>query len=124
MKKNKIDKRLQRKRRVRARVKGSEERPRLSVFRSNRHIFAQIIDDVRERTLVSMSDLEIKKTDKKKDDHDKKTKKNLAKLVGEELAKKALSKKIKSVVFDKSGYKYHGRVKEVASGARKGGLEF
>jgi len=121
MKKDKINKRLQRKRRVRSKVNGDEKRPRLNVFRSNRHVFAQIIDDLKGKTLVSMSDLEIKSPAKK--EQAKMTKKETASLVGEELAKKALKKKIKKVVFDKGGYKYHGRVKEVASGARKGGLE-
>ena len=126
MKKDKADKRIQRKKRVRGKVEGNNERPRLNVFRSNKHVFAQIIDDVKGKTLVSMSDLEIKKSTKKisKKDEGENSKKDLANMVGQELAKKAITKKIKKVVFDKGGYKYHGRVKEVAEGARKGGLEF
>ena len=122
MKKDKIDKRNQRKRRVRSRVKGNAQRPRLNVFRSNKHVFVQIINDAEGKTLISMSDLEIKQSTKK--GSDKSSKRDLASQVGEEIAKKALKKKIKKVVFDKGGYKYHGRVKEVAAGARKGGLEF
>jgi large subunit ribosomal protein L18 len=107
----------QRKRRVRAKVVGTETRPRLSVFRSNTHIYAQIIDDIKMVTLVSFSDLKIKKDAKMK-------KVALAEKVGEELAKLALTKKIKLVTFDRNGFRFHGRVKAVAEGARKGGLEF
>lgn len=112
-----LSKRIIRHNRVRAKVKGTNERPRLSVFRSNRHIFVQLIDDVNGRTVMSASDL---KTDKK--NNIKKT--EIAKNVGMELAKKAASKKIKKVVFDRGGYKYHGRIKAVAEGAREGGLKF
>ncbi len=111
----KIEKRLQRKRRVRSKVSGNLDRPRLSVFRSNKHLFVQLIDDVKAVTLVSVNDQEVKE--------EKATKKARALLVGELIAKKALAKKIKKAVFDKSGYKYHGIVKEIAGGARKGGLE-
>lgn len=104
----------QRKRRVRAKVSGTAARPRLSVYRSSVHIYAQLIDDDKEKTLASASDLKIKTG--------KKTEK--AGLVGEELAKKAMAKKIKKVTFDRNGFKYHGRVKALADGARKGGLEF
>lgn len=107
----------QRKLRVRAKVSGTKARPRLSVFRSNREIYAQIIDDEMGKTLVSVSakDRAALKT---------KTKTERAEGLGEIIAGKALKAKIKKVVFDKSGYKYHGRVKAVAEGARKGGLEF
>ncbi|MBI4692134.1 MAG: 50S ribosomal protein L18 [Candidatus Terrybacteria bacterium] len=101
--------------RVRARIIGISERPRLSVFRSNKHIFLQLIDDKKGGTLISASDLKIKK---------KGTKTEMAKMVGKELAKLAKEKKIKSVVFDRGGYKYHGRVKAAAEGAREGGLIF
>jgi len=94
-------------------------RVRLSVFRSNKHIYGQIIDDQKGISLVSSSDLKI---DKKSVAAHKKS--EIAQLVGEEIAKKALKKKIKSVVFDRGGYKYHGRVKALAEGARKGGLIF
>ena len=106
----------QRKRRVRARVVGTDIRPRLSVFRSNTHIYGQIIDDIKKVTLVSFSDLLLKK--------EKMTKVESATKVGEELAKKAIAKKIKLVTFDRNGFRFHGRVKAVAEGARKGGLEF
>jgi large subunit ribosomal protein L18 len=101
--------------RIRAKISGAKERPRLSVFRSNKHIFLQLIDDSAGKTLVSASDLKMKK---------KGTKTEIAKEVGKELAKLAKAKKIKKVVFDRGGYKYHGRVKASAEGAREGGLEF
>ena len=106
----------QRRARVRAKVKGVSSRPRLNVFRSLKHISAQIIDDQAGKTLVSASDLEFKKSKGKKIDH--------AKEVGGLLAKKALEKKIKKVVFDRAGLKYHGRIKSLAEAAREGGLEF
>lgn len=108
---------IQRKRRVRAKVFGNAKRPRLSVFRSNIHIYGQIIDDEKGKTLVSFADINLKKQAKA-------TKVQIAESVGEELAKKALAKKIKSVIFDRNGFTYHGRVKTLADGARKGGLEF
>jgi len=113
----KQEKRYRRHRRVRAKVKGTKDCPRLSVFRSSQHIYVQLIDDNKGKTLVSFSDSEIKK---------KKglTKVQMAKQVGSSIAKKALEKKIKKVVFDRAGYKYHGRVKAVAEGARKEGLSF
>jgi large subunit ribosomal protein L18 len=102
-------------RRIRSRVSGSSLRPRLFVFRSNQHIYANLIDDQKRVTLVFARDSEIK---------DGKTKTDKALLVGELIAKKALEKKINEVVFDRGGYLYHGRVKQVAEGARKGGLKF
>jgi len=89
----------------------------LCVFRSLRHIYAQLIDDKEGKTLVSASDLEIKKKKGVK-------KTEIAKEVGKLIAKKAVAQKIKKVVFDRGGYKYHGRVKNLADGAREGGLEF
>lgn len=106
----------QRKRRVRAKIVGSSDRPRLSVFRSNTHIYGQIINDEKGVTLLTYSDIKIKK--------EKMTKTQIAATVGEEIAKKALAKKIKTVVFDRNGFMYHGRVKALAEGARKGGLVF
>lgn len=93
---------------------GTKECPRLSVFRSTQHIFAQLIDDSEGKTLVSASDFKITK--------ESKTKK--AYLVGKEVAEKALKLKIKKVVFDRGGFLYHGRVAELAKGAREGGLSF
>ncbi len=119
--------RERRHRRVRAKIKGTAERPRLSVFRSLKHIYAQLIDDTQGNTLVAANDLEIKKISQKieKDDLDKfSTKVRKAYLVGQLLAEKAIKKGIKKVVFDRGGYKYHGRVKALAEGARKGGLKF
>jgi large subunit ribosomal protein L18 len=99
--------------RVRRKVSGTAERPRLAVFRSNRHIYAQLIDDLQARTLASASDAEIKA------DGDKTAR---AKAVGELLAKRAKEAGIDRVVFDRGGRLYHGRVKAVAEGAREGGL--
>lgn len=113
MKKNNFERR---KKKVRAKIFGTQERPRLSVFRSNRRIYAQIIDDSKGKTLVSASDLS--------KNPEKTSKVEGAKKVGEKVAKGALAKKIKKVVFDKSGYKYHGRIKSLADAAREGGLEF
>jgi len=108
---------MRRKKRVKAKVFGTKLRPRLSVFRSLRHLYAQVIDDEKSITLISASDLEIGKL------KEKVTKTQLAFKVGEELAKKSLKKKIKKLVLDRNGYRYHGRVKALADGARKGGLE-
>jgi large subunit ribosomal protein L18 len=107
-----------RKQRVRAKISGTELRPRLSVFRSNRGFYLQIINDEKGLTLVSAHSRELKEADKKK------KKVEQAKVLGELLAEKALAKKIKSVVFDRSSYKYHGKVKAIADGARLKGLEF
>jgi large subunit ribosomal protein L18 len=103
--------------RVRSRVKGSKSRPRLSVFRSNKHLHTQLIDDDKGVTLASFSDAKVSKKDEK-------TKTDIARAVGEGIAKKAKAKKIKSVIFDRGSSKYHGRIKAVAEGARKGGLNF
>jgi large subunit ribosomal protein L18 len=106
--------------RVRQRLSGTPERPRLAVFRSLKHIYAQIIDDTAGRTLVSATDIESGIRSQK----DGKKKSEVAGLVGEALAKKAKEQGIESVVFDRSGFKYHGRVKAFAEAARKGGLTF
>jgi len=107
-------------RRVRQKVTGTISRPRLCVFRSLNHIHAQVIDDSRNQTLVSMSTLDSQI--RGKTNGMVKTKK--AEIVGTLLAEKALNKGIKQVVFDRGGYKYHGRVKALAEAARKAGLEF
>jgi large subunit ribosomal protein L18 len=102
-------------RRVRKKVEGTQARPRLSVFRSNKQIYAQLIDDSVGRTLVAASSLET---------GDGANKSGEAEAVGQALAKKAAASGIKQVVFDRAGYKYHGRLKALADGARSGGLEF
>lgn len=107
-----------RKLRVRAKITGTASRPRLSVNRTNKFIYAQLIDDEKRITLLACSEKEIK------DAKDKKTKIEKAKIVGLLLAEYALKKKIKSVVFDRGSYLYHGRVKALAEGAREGGLIF
>ncbi len=112
--------RTKRHQRVRVRVQGTAERPRLSVFRSLRHIYAQVIDDAAGRTMLSASTLDPEVLKQLKDSN----KTEQARLVGELLARRALLKGIKQVVFDRGGYKYHGRVKAVAEAARTGGLEF
>jgi large subunit ribosomal protein L18 len=112
----KNEKRIRRKNRVRAKISGTPEIPRLSVFRSNAGMYLQLIDDVNSKTMVSANVKEIKDKDMKKGD--------VAFELGKIIAKKALEKNIKLIVFDRSGYKYHGRVKLIADGAREGGLEF
>ena len=107
--------------RVRKKISGSNIKPRLIVFRSNKHIYGQLIDDVSGRTIVSASDL---KLSSKKEDETKSEKIDSAVKVGHQLAKAASTKKIKKIVFDKSAYKYHGRIKALADEARKGGLIF
>ena len=117
---NKNQDRLKRHKRVRAKIKGTAETPRLSVYRSLNHIYAQIIDDVKGNTLVTASTL-----DKEiKGSFDGKDKKAQAFAVGELVAKKAKAKNISAVVFDRGGYLYTGRVAALADGARKGGLQF
>ena len=91
-------------------------KPRLIVYRSLKHIHASVVDDQSGKTIISASDVKMKK--------EKKTKKTLAREVGKEIAKKALEKNITAIAFDRAGYRYHGRVKELAEGAREGGLQF
>ncbi|PJE51370.1 MAG: 50S ribosomal protein L18 [Candidatus Yanofskybacteria bacterium CG10_big_fil_rev_8_21_14_0_10_36_16] len=110
------EKRLRRHGRVRSKINGTAKIPRVSVFRSNKHLFVQIIDDDKRKTLLSNKIASDKKT--------KGGKTELASAIGEELAKKAKEAKINEVVFDRAGYKYHGRVKALAEGLRKGGLKF
>ena len=109
--------RLQRHKRVRGKISGTAECPRLAVYRSNKHIYAQIIDDVKGATLVSASSLEagFEGIGSNKD---------AAKKVGKMVAERAVQKGIEVVVFDRGGYIYHGRVSELAAGAREGGLKF
>lgn len=116
----KTNRKLERERRhkrVRTKISGTAECPRLCVFRSNTNVYAQIIDDVNQVTLVSASTLD-------KAVKTKKSNKEAAKEVGTLVAKRALEKNIKSVVYDRGGYIYHGVVKELAEAARKAGLEF
>lgn len=101
--------------RVRARVSGTADKPRLNVFRSNTHIYAQLIDDATGKTLVAASSHEVKSKGKKAE---------LAAQVGKLAAEKALKAGIKQVVFDRGGYQYHGRIKNLADAARENGLNF
>ena len=117
MKLSREEARKQRKARIRKKVNGTPERPRLVVFRSNKHIYAQIIDDLAGATLASASTLSLE------GDNIRLTIDN-AKLVGKKVAEEAIKKSITSVVFDRNGFVYHGRVKAVADGAREGGLNF
>ncbi|RLA93760.1 MAG: 50S ribosomal protein L18 [Deltaproteobacteria bacterium] len=112
--------RLRRKKRIRKKIFGTPERPRLAVFRSAKHIYAQVIDDTAGVTLASASTL-VRNFSK---DPDKKGKVAAAEKVGELIAAHARKKGIEKVVFDRGGYIYHGRVKALADGARKGGLKF
>lgn len=107
--------------RVRKKIFGTPERPRLSVYRSLNHIYAQIIDDTTGKTLVAASSLSKEILDEVKKTSGKISK---SKLVGTLIAKKALENNITAVVFDRNGFRYHGRIKAVADGAREGGLQF
>ena len=109
--------RIKRHNRVRGKISGTAERPRLSVFRSENHIYAQIIDDVAGKTLVSASSVE-------KDFEGSGSNKEGARKVGKLVAERAVKAGIEEVVFDRGGYIYHGRVKALAEGAREGGLKF
>lgn len=115
---NKLVVRFKRKKRIRADIEGTQERPRLTVFRSNKHIEAQLIDDVRAVTLVAASTREEELKGKSTGSV------SGAKSVGSAIAKRALAKKIDKVVFDRSGYLYHGRIKALADSAREAGLKF
>ena len=110
----KVERRIKIKFRIRKNVNGTVERPRLSVFRSNKQIYAQAVDDLTGKTLCAASSLGMEKMPKKEQ----------AAKVGELFAEKAKEAGITQVVFDRNGYLYHGRVKELADGARKGGLKF
>jgi len=113
--------RIRRRIRVRKKVSGTSECPRLSVFRGNRHIFAQLIDDQQGVTLVSSSSIKLE-APAPADGEGRKC--AMARAVGSELAKKASEKGLSSVVFDRGGFKFHGRVAALAKGAREGGLKF
>jgi large subunit ribosomal protein L18 len=110
----KIERRLKIKTRIRGKISGTAQRPRMTVFRSNKQIYVQIIEDLNGRTLAAASSLGMEKMPKKEQ----------AAKVGELIAQKAQEAGITTVVFDRNGYLYHGRVKEVADAARKGGLKF
>jgi len=114
---SKINRRAKIKRRIRKRVSGTTKVPRLSVFRSNKQIYAQLIDDINGVTLASASSFKNKAVESK-------SKSEQAAVIGKEVAEKALKAGIESVVFDRNGYLYHGRVKSLADSAREGGLKF
>ncbi len=103
--------------RIRAKAKGVLSKPRLSVFRSNKYVYAQVIDDETRKTIVGATEKELSLKEKLK-------KSERAKELGKLIAKKAIGKKIEKVVFDRGSYRYHGRVKAIAEGAREGGLKF
>ncbi|MCF8415635.1 MAG: 50S ribosomal protein L18 [Crocinitomicaceae bacterium] len=114
---SKLNRRAKIKRRIRKKISGTSKLPRLSVYRSNKQIYAQLIDDINGVTLVSSSSY-------KNSAVDNKSKTDQAAVVGKEVAEKALRAGIETVVFDRNGYLYHGRVKQLADSAREGGLKF
>ena len=109
----KNEKRIRLKAKIRAKISGTSDRPRLSIFRSNKFIYAQVIDDTTQKTLVSVNDVKMTKG----------TKTERAKQIGAEIAKLAMDNKISQVVFDRNGFKYTGRIKVVADSAREAGLK-
>ena len=109
--------RLKRKLRIRGRIKGTPDRPRMTVFKSNKHTYIQVVDDTENKTIVSVSNLE-------KDLSNVRNRVKDVKKLGEVAAKRLLEKKIDRVVFDRNGYLYHGLVKSIADGAREAGLKF
>jgi large subunit ribosomal protein L18 len=111
----KIEKRIKIKKRIRGKIEGTPECPRLTVYRSNKQIYAQIVDDISGKTLASASSLKIE---------EKLPKKEIATKVGELIAQNAIEAGIETIAFDRNGYLYHGRVRELANGARKAGLKF
>lgn len=108
------NKRRKRQQRIRGKIRGTADKPRLSVFRSNKHLYMQLIDDTKGETLVSASDYDLEASGVNKE---------VAREIGLELARKAKEKGIDKAVFDRSGYIYHGRIKTLAEGVREGGLE-
>jgi len=118
--KNKVEARERRHRRVRKNISGTAQRPRLSVFRSNKHIYAQLIDDTTGKTLTTTSSLDQEYRQQNK----KGSNSQAAATIGAALAKRAVSLNIKEVVFDRNGYLYHGRIKALADAARQAGLIF
>jgi|ERR1041384_1304566 large subunit ribosomal protein L18 len=121
IKKSRTKRRASIKQRVRVKIQGTTQRPRLTVYRSLNHLYAQLVDDSMGRTLVSTSTLSKDLRDELKG---VKTKKEIAKRVGMDVAKKAAAQNLKTVVFDRNGYLYHGIVKALADGAREAGLVF
>lgn len=119
--KTKLETRKKRHRSLRKRISGTTERPRLVVFRSARHIYAQVVDDITKKTIAAASDLLPKKDPSIKLEGKKSDR---AKQVGALVAKRCMEKGITRVVFDRAGYKYHGRISAVAAGAREAGLQF
>ena len=117
---NAREQRARRHRRIRGRVAGTAERPRLNVFRSNAHIYAQVIDDALGHTLVAASTMDAGLRPQRADN----TKLEEAKLVGRLIAERALAQGISKVVFDRGGYRYHGRIQALADAAREAGLQF
>lgn len=111
-----------RRKRTRAKIFGTVIRPRLSIFRSNKHIYLQAVNDEKGATMASASDLSLKADSKKSGA--KQGKMENAKKAGEKIAKELGKKKIKKIIFDRAGYKYHGRIKAAAEGIREGGIEF
>ena len=120
-KESKNNLRKKRQKRVRKSLLGTEERPRLVVYRSNRHIYAQVIDDLAGKTIASANSLQ---KDMKSKINDEMSSGDVAKLVGSVVAEKAVAAGLKTVVFDRAGYKYHGQVAALADGARESGLKF
>lgn len=113
--------RIRTKTRIRKKIFGTPEMPRLTVYRSLNHIYVQLVDDINQTTLISVSTLSKEIKDELKNSNSKVEK---GKLIGKFLAQKSIEKNISKVVFDRNGYKYHGRIKAVADGAREGGLQF
>jgi len=122
---SKKTKRIKRHHRIRAKVSGTAKVPRLCVFRSNQHIYAQLIDDEKAKTIISVKDNEIKITKQEKEEKKELSAQVLvAFYLGKLIAEKAKEKKITEVIFDRAGFNYHGKVKAIADGARVGGLKF
>ena len=119
--KNTVERKIRKKARIRKKIQGTPNRPRLTVFRSLRHVYAQIIDDSNGKTIVSASSIS---KDLREQVKSAKSEQEVCKLVGMTAAKLALEQNIKEVVFDRNGFLYHGRVKAVSDGARKAGLIF
>ena len=118
----KLKKRLRNKARLRKKVFGTAQRPRLVVFRSQKHIYAQMVDDITGKVLVCADTLQLSKEDKSSSKD--KSKKEVAEWVGQRVAQRSLEKKIQKAVFDRNGFIYHGRVRSLAESARKAGLKF
>ena len=124
-KKDKNEARARRKKSIRKRISGTTDRPRLSVYRSNKHIYAQVIDDTDSRSILTVSDLKgVAVAEPSEGDEPASTKIRSARAVGSAVAKACLDKGIQKVVFDRNGYLYHGRVRALAEAAREAGLDF